>query len=303
MSTEQKVQRVKEARAEGIRLQPALSAVDLPRSTWYYHKNRKVSYEEKYQWLRPIVEDIITENPAYGVRRIKSELLDSYGYRVNHKVLRRVLRIWNLSMRRSTRSGKNDGPREAITAAGSGADLVSGRAEIGPFEVSVTDFTEIRYDEATKRAKLMPVLGHETKMVYGWALGPERNSQLALRAWRRAMETFRELGITWAEMIVHQDQDSVYTSFDWLRRLLIEDDVRLSFSMRGAKGNTVMEAFNGNFKHENSSLFAGANDVEQLREIVHSQIAYYNRRRRHSAIGNISPADYIRHLKREKEAP
>lgn len=301
MSTEKKVQRVREARQEGTALQPALSAVELPRSTWYYHQNRKVSYKEKYQWLKPILEEIITENPAYGVRRIKCELQESYGHRVNHKVLRRLLPMWDLSVRRGTRSGKNTGPRAAISAAGSRADLVNGRDEISPFEVSVTDFTELRYDGGAKGAKLMPVLGHETKMVYGWALGPERNSQLALRAWERATETFQNLGIAYAEMIVHHDQDSVYTSFQWLHRLLIEDNVRLSFSMRGAKGNTVMEAFNGNFKHESTSLFAGATDVEQLREIVDSQMVYYNRRRRHSAIGNVSPADYVRRVTGEND--
>lgn len=102
-------------------------------------------------------------------------------------------------------------------------------------------------------------------------------------------------------MIVHQDQDSVYTSFQWLHRLLIEEGVRLSFSMRGAKGNTVMEAFNGNFKHESTSLFAGATDVEQLRKIVDSQMVYYNRRRRHSTIGNVSPADYVRRVTGEND--
>ena len=97
-------------------------------------------------------------------------------------------------------------------------------------------------------------------------------------------------------MIVHHDRDSVYTSFEWLWRLLMEDDIQLSFAMRGAKDNTVMEAFNGSFKREGGSLFTEASEMEELREVVADQISYYNRDRRHSAIGYVSPTDYVRSL-------
>ena len=101
MSTEQKVQLVNEARVEGTDLKPALRAVELPRSTWYYQCSQKVGYEEKYAWLRPLVEEIIAANPAYGVRRIKRELQQGYDRTVSHKVLRRLLRMWALSLRRN----------------------------------------------------------------------------------------------------------------------------------------------------------------------------------------------------------
>jgi hypothetical protein len=32
--------------------------VDLPKSTWYYHRNEKVSYREKYAHLLPDLEAI-----------------------------------------------------------------------------------------------------------------------------------------------------------------------------------------------------------------------------------------------------
>jgi len=38
-------------------------------------------------------------------------------------------------------------------------------------------------------------------------------------------------------LIVHHDQDSVYTSYRWLRQLLIEDKAVVSFCERGAKDN------------------------------------------------------------------
>lgn len=301
MSTEQKVQRVREARGKGTRLEPALRAVELPRSSWYYHKSEKVSYEEKYEWLRPLVEEIIAANPAYGVRRIKRELQEGYGHRVNHKVLRRLLKVWDLSLRQNVHRPKASGVRSAVKAVGCRADLVTGREDIAPFEVAVTDFTDLPYGGGSRTAKLMPVVGHQTKMAYGWTVGPRRNRELALRAWRQAKETFSRTGITCEGMIVHHDRDSVYLSFQWLSELLIEDGVRVSYAMRGAKDNTVMEAFNSSFKTEGESLFTEAEDVEELRRVVDRQMRYYNRQRRHSSIGYRSPAGYIRFLRQEED--
>ena len=48
--------------------------MELPRSTWYYHKTRKISYDEKHEWLRPVLEQITRDHSGYGVPRIKLEL-------------------------------------------------------------------------------------------------------------------------------------------------------------------------------------------------------------------------------------
>jgi len=65
-------------------------------------------------------------------------------------------------------------------------------------------------------------------------------------------------------LIVHDDQDTVYTSYRWLRQPLIEDGVVVSYCERGAKDNPWMESFWGHFKGENSSLFLDAATFEEL---------------------------------------
>lgn len=57
MTTEQKVALVEEV-WEIYGLKPTLEAVDLPKSTWYYHQKHKVTYEEKYAHLLPVLETI-----------------------------------------------------------------------------------------------------------------------------------------------------------------------------------------------------------------------------------------------------
>ena len=55
---------------EGVRreygLASALAAVGLARSTWYYHRTEKVSYEAKYGHLRALLEEIARKHPEYG---------------------------------------------------------------------------------------------------------------------------------------------------------------------------------------------------------------------------------------------
>jgi len=77
---------------------------------------------KKYEWLRPLVGEIIRENSGYGAGRIKRALEESYGHTVNHEVLRRLLGMWDLSLRRNTQKPDADGVRSAIGTAGSQAD-------------------------------------------------------------------------------------------------------------------------------------------------------------------------------------
>ena len=66
-------------------------------------------------------------------------------------------------------------------------------------------------------------------------------------------------------LIVHQDQDSVFTSYRWLRRLLLEDGVRLSYSPNGARSNPWIESLWGRMKVESRSLILEASCLEELR--------------------------------------
>ena len=68
MTTAQKVALVETA-WETYGLNRALAAVDLPKSTWYYHRTQKVNYEAKYAYLRPALEEIARNHPEYGILR------------------------------------------------------------------------------------------------------------------------------------------------------------------------------------------------------------------------------------------
>jgi putative transposase len=293
MTSDQKVALVEDAKnTYGLNL--ALAAIDLPKSTWYYHQKHKVAYEEKHADLFPVLEEIARGHPEYGVRRIMPELRDEYHVDVNHKVVERLLGMWDLSILRSTHRPRPSAVRKVIIEAGERANLVAQMDKIELFQVVYTDFTEILYADGRRKAILMPIIGHVSKMAFGWAVGQSRGTILALQAWERAKETFRRMGISYAGMIMHHDQDSVYTSYEWTSQVLVKDKARLSYALGGAKDNPEMESFNGHFKGEAHSLFLQAQSLDELIAVVDDRMGYYNTVRRHSSISYMAPLMYIK---------
>ncbi|MBS3792725.1 DDE-type integrase/transposase/recombinase [Candidatus Bipolaricaulota bacterium] len=272
-----------------------LKAAGLPKSTYYYHRNEKVDYEEKYRYLKPKLNEIIDEHPGYGRDKIKTELEENHGLTVNHKVITRLLRFWEIKLARTARSTEPSPVRQALTEASGDLNLVEdlNEEEIGLFDVLYTDFTEIRYGNGKVKAWLIPVIGHRSKLIFGWAVGKSPTTEVALTAWSQTRETFNNFNASLEGTILHQDQDSVFTSNDWVDETLIEESVQLSYSENGAKGNVYMESFNGHFKCPNKSLFCEAESLEELRVIVEDQVNYWNNRRRHASLQNRIPIEYI----------
>jgi putative transposase len=122
-----------------------------------------------------------------------------------------------------------------------------------------------------------------------------------VRAWKQAKETFQQYGIPYSGMIVHHDRDPVFTGYGWTGRLLLSDGVKLSYALGGAKDNPEMESFFSRFKAEGHSLFLDAQDIDELKDVVDSQMHYYNTERRHSSIGYLSPMMYIRQMRLNDE--
>ena len=287
----EKVELVREPREEH-ELSMLLSLLDLPPSTWYYHTRHSCTYEEKYRYLRKPLEQIALDHPEYGYRRTKTELSEMLGRPVNHKVIQRLHRHWDLKVLRGTKHPRPSGIRQAILQAGKLCNLVAGIEHPKPFEVLYTDFTELCYTSG--KGYLIPFIDHCSKYCIGWAVGEYGDADLALVAWDSAVERLQELGIAHQGLIVHHDRGSVFTSYRWTSRLLLDDRVRVSYALGGAKDNPEMESFNSRFKTENRSLLREPGSLEELIEIVNSRMRYYNEERRHSTLGNQAPLTWLR---------
>ena len=295
MTTAQKVDLARDA-VRSFPLASVLSILELPRSTWYYNRAPRPGYVDRYAELQPVLEEIAREHTEYGYRRTTTELQEGYGLLVNHKVVQKLHQLWDLPLLRSIRPPKPSAVRKIITEAGGRANLVAALETIEPFEVLYTDFTELRYANGREKAFLIAFPDHASKLLLGWAVGPRAITELALSAWERAKEGLRRFGESPRGVIVHHDRDPVFTSYEWTGRLLLKDEARVSYALRGARDNTEMESFHGRFKTENRSLIDDAQSLEALRIVVDQRLGYFNRKRRHSTLGNRSPLDHLAKL-------
>ncbi|MCG7866450.1 MAG: integrase core domain-containing protein [Candidatus Thiodiazotropha taylori] len=93
-------------------------------------------------------------------------------------------------------------------------------------------------------------------------------------------------------VIVHSDQGSTYASADY-RRLLTDNALLCSMSRKGeCLDNAVAESFFGTPKTELVDHEDYRTKEEARRSIFEYIEVFYNRRRRHSYLGYISPAEY-----------
>jgi transposase InsO family protein len=162
-----------------------------------------------------------------------------------------------------------------------------------PMEVFSTDFTELAYAGGTCKAHLMAVVDVGSRLALGWAVGPSANRELALRCWEQVRTCMAGLGQPLEGSVLHSDLDSVYTSYDWLRQVLLDDGLRVSYSERGAKDNPWIESLWGRMKTEEGSRIVEAQTLPELDTVIDERFHYYNRRRRHSQIDYVPPLTYL----------
>lgn len=285
-----------------------LKWLSVPKSSWYYHKKYKVDMEEKYSQEIEDLKQIAKDHSEYGYRRATVELKDTYQRKINHKVVRVLMKSQKLQALRNTKPPKLSFIAKTLTQLGDKMNLVAplldkhkaGEEMIGILQILYTDFTQIVYANGTKKAELMPIVDHRSKLVAGWALGSTATTAVALAALADTRGTCEELGFDLEEIIIHHDRGAAYTSHQWVYAILNQYQMQLSYALRGCKDNPEMESFNSHFKGENQSLFADCQTMAELKQVVQNRINYYNTVRRHSSIGYLSPLAYIKKYRKRR---
>jgi len=292
LTVDEKVALVQEHRQE-YGLNRCCEVLGLSKGTWHYRLKVQAAADEEEEALQELVRSMIIDHPGYGYRRLQVELEARTGQRVNHKRLRRLLRETNLGLTRELPRHRPSGVQRILREHEGHLDRVQGHTW-GLLEVLSTDFTELPYAGGSKKAWFMAMVDITGKWVPGWALGPRRDRELALRCWQQTRQSFATLDRDLGGLIVHQDQDSVYTSYDWLRALLVDAQVTVSYSENGARDNPWVESLWGRIKTEIASLLSEAQTLEELATVIERHMHYYNAQRRHSSIGYQAPLTHLR---------
>ena len=139
----------------------------------------------------------------------------------------------------------------------------------------------------------MAFLDIHTRWIAGFGVAEYRNRALSLFCLDQLQNNLACLDKRLSHTLIHHDRDSVYTSYDWLHRVLIKERAGISFAMNGAKDNPWIESFWRRFKTENKTLIMHADSLAELICVTEQQMTYYNHDRRHSALSYRTPQQVV----------
>jgi len=234
--------------------------------------------------LRDRIEQIQSQYPMYGVRRVHWELRWGYGQRINHKRIARVMQKFGLKaliykgFRISTTDSKHS---KRIYP-----NLLSGREVSEPNQVWVSDITYVRIK--TCFVFMAAILDVFSRRVVGWAVSKRINTRLCLEALKMAIDNRNPP----AGCIHHSDRGVQYASDDYVS-LLKNNGFEISMSRKGnCWDNAFMESFFGSMKREEIHLWDYEDFTDVLFRLPQFIEDLYNEKRRHSSLGYLSPAEF-----------
>ena len=121
----------------------------------------------------------------------------------------------------------------------------------------------------------------------GWALSAVNDRHLTIKALDMALQRRGpDIGL-----LHHSDQGCTYASEDY-QRLPDAHGITVSMSRRGNCHDAVMESFFSSVKSETADRFDSCGEAKK--ELFDYIEVFYNQRRRHSTLGQISPAAFER---------
>ena len=161
-------------------------------------------------------------------------------------------------------------------------------------QVWVADTTYLR--TAQGWCYLATVMDLYSRRILGWSVSDHNDSALCCQALRSAV--LLRGGSIPEGLIHHSDRGSTYASYDY-EVMLSSLGMRQSMSAKGnCYDNAAMESFFGRFKITTAGDITFA-DIDHARSSVFEYIeAFYNRFRKHSALGYKNPVEF-----EEKIAP
>ena len=232
--------------------------------------------------IRDQMQKVALESPAYGYRRMTAELQES-GFAVNHKRVLRMMREDNLLCVRRRAFVVTTDSRHNLPIYPNLA------RELKPTAINqlwIADITYIRL--RAEFVYLAVVLDAFSRRVIGWALGRTLEASLAVAALRMALVERKPP----SGLVHHSDRGVQYASLDYTE-MLKQHQAIISMSRKGNPyDNAACESFMKTLKYE--EVYRNEyRDFDEARASIGEFLErVYNRKRLHSALGYVPPAEF-----------
>lgn len=233
---------------------------------------------------------------VYGSPRIHAELRLVDGVRVGRKRVERLMRQARISGLTPKKKGRTTIKVPGVRVC---EDLVDRRfLAAAPNRLWVADITYLRTWEGW--LYLAAVQDAYSRKIVGWSMADHMRTELVTDALEMAL-TRRSPG---PGLIHHSDQGSQYVSLA-LGQKARAAGIAQSMGSRGdCFDNAVAESFFATLKKELIHRRAWPTKAELRGEVFEYIEVFYNRRRRHTRLGQLSPSEYesITHQQHQTEA-
>jgi putative transposase len=260
------------------------SALQVSTSGFYaWQRHVPSKHEKKDIRLKVLIRESFDKSrKTYGSPRV---LVDLAGEKVGRNRIIRLMQLEGIVARvrrryRSTTMSDHDQP---IAANVLNREFDEATA---PNQRWVGDTTEML--TTSGKFYLAAIIDLYARLVVGWAVSAVNDRHLTIAALDAALRR----RCPDAGLLHHSDQGSTYASEDY-QEVLRDHGITCSMSRRGnCYDNAVMESWFSTVKWELGETFESIRRAkDQLFDYIE---VFYNQQRRHSSIGNVSPAQFER---------
>lgn len=250
----------------------------ISRSSYYYKLRQRPQFN---LYLADRINDIATEFPSYGYRRITAELKRNRIH-VNHKRVLRIMRQENLLVKAQKAYKRTTKSNHSLAKY---PNLIKNLEITRPDKVWNADITYIRI--ATGFVYLSALIDGFSRKIVGYALGRTLSPALTKAALSDAISKRNT-----KNLIHHSDQGLQYCSTDYVK-ILKDNHIEISMSDKANPyDNAKIESFFRTLKVEEVYMFEYETFSDVIDRITYFIEEVYNRKRLHSSLGYMPPEEF-----------
>ena len=245
--------------------------LEIPRSTLYY---KPIGESPENLEIMQKMDKHHIEHPTCGVLGMQ-DMLRLNGFQINHKRIRRLMRLMNIRVKYPQKSLSNLGARKYILPY-----LLRGLDIVKTNQVWSIDISYIPMKQGFMY--LTAIMDVRSRYIVGWSLSNTLEKSVCLDL---VEESIRKYG---APEIINSDQGVQFTNPSWIETLK-ENGIKISMDGKGrAKDNIWIERFWRTIKQEYVYLNP-CDDGLELYKGIRKYMQYYNYNRAHQGIGRQIP--------------